>query len=87
MRLAIAPSILVVAVAAISQDRDDILQFAFVNGVSWEDVPGIWNGIAPLDAGATRAACSVRNAHRVGFSSPLSGNRCADVALRTVCRG
>jgi formylglycine-generating enzyme required for sulfatase activity len=38
-------------------DKTDDLQFAFFNGVgweSWENVWGIWNGITPRDAEATR---------------------------------
>ncbi|MFZ0340668.1 MAG: SUMF1/EgtB/PvdO family nonheme iron enzyme [Terracidiphilus sp.] len=40
-----------------SRDKTDDLQYAFFNGVgweSWENVWGIWNGINPRDAEATR---------------------------------
>ncbi len=40
-----------------AKDKTDDLQFAFFNGVgweSWENVWGIWNGINPRDAEATR---------------------------------
>jgi gamma-glutamyl hercynylcysteine S-oxide synthase len=40
-----------------AQDKTSDLQFAFFNGVgweSWENVWGIWNGINPRDAEATR---------------------------------
>jgi formylglycine-generating enzyme required for sulfatase activity len=40
-----------------AQDKTNDLQYAFFNGVgweSWENVWGIWNGITPRDAEATR---------------------------------
>ena len=40
-----------------AHDKTDDLQYAFFNGVgweSWENVWGIWNGITPRDAEATR---------------------------------
>jgi len=40
-----------------AQDKTDDLQYAFFNGVgweSWENIWGIWNGINPRDAEATR---------------------------------
>jgi formylglycine-generating enzyme required for sulfatase activity len=40
-----------------AKDKTDDLQYAFFNGVgweSWENVWGIWNGINPRDAEATR---------------------------------
>ena len=40
-----------------NRDKNDDLQFAFFNGVgweSWENIWGIWNGITPRDAEATR---------------------------------
>jgi formylglycine-generating enzyme required for sulfatase activity len=40
-----------------AQDKTSDLQYAFFNGVgweSWENVWGIWNGITPRDAEATR---------------------------------
>ena len=40
-----------------NRDKTDDLQFAFFNGVgweSWENIWGIWNGITPRDAEATR---------------------------------
>ena len=40
-----------------AQDKTDDLQYAFFNGVgweSWENVWGLWNGINPRDAEATR---------------------------------
>jgi formylglycine-generating enzyme required for sulfatase activity len=39
------------------RDKTDNLQFAFFNGLgweSWENIWGIWNGITPRDAEATR---------------------------------
>jgi gamma-glutamyl hercynylcysteine S-oxide synthase len=41
-----------------NRTKTDDLQVAFFNGVgweSWENVWGIWNGITPRDAEATRA--------------------------------
>ncbi len=40
-----------------SRNKNDDLQFAFFNGIgweSWENIWGIWNGITPRDAEATR---------------------------------
>ncbi|HEX6804541.1 MAG TPA: formylglycine-generating enzyme family protein [Terriglobales bacterium] len=44
------------------RDKTDNLQFAFFNGVgweSWENIWGIWNGITPRDAEATRRVASM----------------------------
>jgi gamma-glutamyl hercynylcysteine S-oxide synthase len=46
-------------------DKTDNLQFAFFNGVgweSWENVWGIWNGITPRDAEATRRVATLERA-------------------------
>ncbi len=46
-------------------DKTDNLQFAFFNGVgweSWENVWGIWNGITPRDAEATRRVATMERA-------------------------
>ncbi|MGB7546882.1 MAG: formylglycine-generating enzyme family protein [Terracidiphilus sp.] len=43
-------------------DKTNDLQFAFFNGVgweSWENVWGIWNGITPRDAEATRRIATI----------------------------
>ena len=43
-------------------DKTNDLQFAFFNGVgweSWENVWGIWNGITPRDAEATRRVAAI----------------------------
>jgi gamma-glutamyl hercynylcysteine S-oxide synthase len=48
-----------------NRDKTDDLQFAFFNGVgweSWENIWGIWNGITPRDAEATRRVASVERA-------------------------
>jgi gamma-glutamyl hercynylcysteine S-oxide synthase len=48
-----------------SRDKTDDLQFAFFNGVgweSWENVWGIWNGITPRDAEATRRMATIERA-------------------------
>jgi iron(II)-dependent oxidoreductase len=45
-----------------AQDKTNDLQFAFFNGVgweSWENVWGIWNGINPRDAEATRRVAAL----------------------------
>jgi gamma-glutamyl hercynylcysteine S-oxide synthase len=47
------------------RDKTDDLQFAFFNGVgweSWENVWGIWNGITPRDAEATRRVTAIERA-------------------------
>jgi iron(II)-dependent oxidoreductase len=47
------------------RDKTDNLQFAFFNGVgweSWENVWGIWNGITPRDAEATRRVATIERA-------------------------
>jgi gamma-glutamyl hercynylcysteine S-oxide synthase len=48
-----------------SRDKTDDLQFAFFNGIgweSWENVWGIWNGITPRDAEATRRVATIERA-------------------------
>jgi formylglycine-generating enzyme required for sulfatase activity len=45
-----------------NKDKTSDLQFAFFNGVgweSWENVWGIWNGINPRDAEATRRVAAI----------------------------
>ena len=45
-----------------NRNKNDDLQFAFFNGVgweSWENIWGIWNGITPRDAEATRRVASI----------------------------
>ena len=47
------------------RDKTDDLQFAFFNGVgweSWENIWGIWNGITPCDAEATRRVATIERA-------------------------
>ena len=47
------------------RSKTDDLQFAFFNGVgweSWENVWGIWNGITPRDAEATRRVATIERA-------------------------
>lgn len=47
------------------RDKTDNLQFAFFNGVgweSWESIWGIWNGITPRDAEATRRVSTMERA-------------------------
>ena len=48
-----------------ARSKTDDLQFAFFNGVgweSWENIWGIWNGITPRDAEATRRVASIERA-------------------------
>jgi formylglycine-generating enzyme required for sulfatase activity len=48
-----------------NRDKTSDLQFAFFNGVgweSWENVWGIWNGITPRDAEATRRVATIERA-------------------------
>jgi formylglycine-generating enzyme required for sulfatase activity len=45
-----------------NRDKTEDLQFAFFNGVgweSWENIWGIWNGITPRDAEATRRVATI----------------------------
>jgi formylglycine-generating enzyme required for sulfatase activity/nucleotide-binding universal stress UspA family protein len=45
-----------------NRNKNDDLQFAFFNGVgweSWENIWGIWNGITPRDAEATRRMAAI----------------------------
>jgi gamma-glutamyl hercynylcysteine S-oxide synthase len=55
-----------------SRDKTDDLQFAFFNGVgweSWENIWGIWNGISPRDAEATRRVATIERAFAPFLSS------------------
>jgi gamma-glutamyl hercynylcysteine S-oxide synthase len=48
-----------------NRDKSNDLQFAFFNGVgweSWENIWGIWNGITPRDAEATRRVATIERA-------------------------
>jgi len=48
-----------------NRDKTDDLQFAFFNGIgweSWENIWGIWNGITPRDAEATRRVATMERA-------------------------
>ena len=56
-----------------NHDHISDLQFAFFNGegwVSWENVWGIWNGIMPRDAEATRRVATIERAVAPFFASP-----------------
>jgi len=56
-----------------NRDKTDDLQFAFFNGVgweSWENVWGIWNGIDPRDAEATRRVAAIERAVAPFLVSP-----------------
>jgi gamma-glutamyl hercynylcysteine S-oxide synthase len=53
--------------------KTDDLQYAFFNGEgweSWENVWGIWNGITPRDAEATRRVATIERAVADLFESP-----------------
>src|ERR1035437_8836285 len=48
-----------------NRDKTSDFQFAFFNGVgweSWENIWGIWNGITPRDAEATRRVATIERA-------------------------
>ncbi len=48
-----------------NRDKTNNLQFAFFNGIgweSWENIWGIWNGITPRDAEATRRVATIERA-------------------------
>ncbi len=56
-----------------AQDKTDDLQYAFFNGVgweSWENVWGIWNGINPRDAEATRRVATIERGVAPFLTSP-----------------
>ena len=55
-----------------NRDKTSDLQFAFFNGVgweSWENIWGIWNGITPRDAEATRRVATIERAFAPFLSS------------------
>src|SRR5882757_2370103 len=55
-----------------SRKKTDDLQFAFFNGVGWEsseNIFGIWNGISPRDAEATRRMTTIERAFAPFLSS------------------
>jgi formylglycine-generating enzyme required for sulfatase activity len=56
-----------------NKDKTDDLQFAFFNGIgweSWENVWGIWIGINPRDAEATRRVATIERAVASFLVSP-----------------
>src|SRR5208337_4068767 len=56
-----------------NRDKTSDLQFAFFNGVgweSWENIWGIWNGITPRDAEATRRVATIERAVASFLVSP-----------------
>ncbi len=56
-----------------NQDKTDDLQYAFFNGIgweSWENIWGIWNGITPRDAEATRRVATIERAVAPFLVSP-----------------
>ena len=55
-----------------NRDKTDDLQFAFFNGEgweSWENIWGIWNGITPRDAEATRRVAAIERATAPFYAS------------------
>ena len=55
-----------------NRDKTDDLQYAFFNGEgweSWENVWGIWNGVTPRDAEATRRMATMERAVAPFFAS------------------
>ncbi len=56
-----------------NRDKTSDLQYAFFNGVgweSWENIWGIWNGITPRDAEATRRVATIERAMAPFLVSP-----------------
>jgi iron(II)-dependent oxidoreductase len=56
-----------------ARNKTDDLQFAFFNGVgweSWENIWGIWNGITPRDAEATRRMAAIERSIAGFLTSP-----------------
>ena len=56
-----------------ARNKTDDLQFAFFNGVgweSWENIWGIWNGITPHDAEATRRVATIERGVAPFLTSP-----------------
>jgi iron(II)-dependent oxidoreductase len=56
-----------------ARNKTDDLQFAFFNGVgweSWENIWGIWNGITPRDAEATRRVATIERGVAAFLTSP-----------------
>jgi iron(II)-dependent oxidoreductase len=56
-----------------NRDKTNDLQFAFFNGAgweSWENIWGIWNGITPRDAEATRRVSTIERALAPFLVSP-----------------
>ncbi len=56
-----------------TRDKTDDLQFAFFNGEgweSWENIWGIWNGITPRDAEATRRVATIERGVAPFLASP-----------------
>jgi hypothetical protein len=72
-----------------NHDKTDNLQFAFFNGVgweSWENIWGIWNGITPRDAEATRRVATMERALApISYQQRLGAN-VAHVALWRLCQ-
>ena len=71
------------------RDKTDDLQFAFFNGVgweSWENIWGIWNGITPRDAEATRRVATIERAIAPFLVSKDWEPMTPDASLRRLCQ-
>ena len=70
-----------------NRDKTDDLQFAFFNGVgweSWENIWGIWNGITPRDAEATRRVATIERGVAPFLVSPGWEPMYPDAAVRRI---
>ncbi len=57
-----------------NKDQTSNLQYAFFNGEgleSWENIWGIWNGINPRDAEATRRVAAIEHGVAPSWSVPI----------------
>ena len=72
-----------------NRDKTDDLQYAFFNGVgweSWENIWGIWNGITPRDAEATRRVATIERGCRAFPRRARMGAVLSDASLRRICQ-
>jgi hypothetical protein len=70
-----------------NRDKTNDLQFAFFNGVgweSWENILGIWNGITPRDAEATRRGATIERAFAPFFVSGVGSQWCRHCATASM---
>ena len=72
-----------------NRDKTGDLQFAFFNGEgweSWENIWGIWNGITPRDAEATRRVATIERAVAPFFSSTAMAPALSHAPLWSLCQ-